>query len=116
MSRKPTPEIYITRENIDFIKSTDPALETLTDLANQTLAITYGYWGAIWRDYLIETNPVQYMVMLSENRLFDRIAEVDLAAQHLYDRTLSENSNPQAEQNAKNLVLERIIQDPKYVK
>ena len=108
--------IYITREKTDFIKTTDPALETLADLANQTLAITYGYWGAIWRDYLIETNPVQYMVMLSENRLFDRIAEVDLAAQHLYNKTLSENRNPHAVQNAKNLVLERIIRVPKYMK
>ena len=116
MSRKPTPEVYITREKTDFIKTTDPALETLADLANQTLAITYGYWGAIWRDYLIETNPVQYMVMLSENRLFDRIAEVDLAAQHLYNKTLSENRNPHAVQNAKNLVLERIIRVPKYMK
>ena len=116
MSRNPTPEIYITREQTDFFKTTDPALETFTNLANQTLVITYGYWGALWRDYLIETNPVQYMVMLSENRLFDRIAEVDLAAQHLYDKTLSENSNPQAVQSAKNLVLERIIRNPKYAK
>lgn len=116
MSRNLTPEIYITREQTDFIKTTDPALETLTNLANQTLAITYGYWGALWRDYLIETNPVQYMVMLSENRLFDKIAEVDLAAQHLYDKTLSEMNNPKMKQVAKKLVIENIVQNPKYLK
>ena len=117
--RKQTSEIYITRENTDFFQTEDRELEKFCDLANQTIAIAYGYWGAVWRNHFQETNPVQLMIMQSEKRLYDRILDVDREAQNIYDKTLAElrvkmDDKAKIAEQAKAVVFSKIIENPKY--
>ena len=84
------PEIYIAKEGINFFKTDEKKLEKLYQLINQTMAINYGYWGAVWLRYLYKTNRDLYYIILSEQKLDSRIAEVDRKAQQLYDATVAE--------------------------
>ena len=117
----PRPEIYITHEKTGFFKAQKPELKKFCKLANQAAAITYGYWGAVWRNYITEAEPVRYEMIRSGQRLFRRISEVDRDAQKLYDKTVksltSASVDPKsAEKEAKRLVTKQIIQNPDYLK
>ena len=119
--RKKATEIYITHEKADFFKADNVKLERFYNLANQSLAINYGYWGAVWRNYLLSTDPDRYLIIRSEQRLYSRIAEIDLEAQKLYDKTIArlsaESANKaQAVGTAKALVYKTVIQNPEYIK
>lgn len=115
-----TPEIYITREKTEFFVTDDKELEKFYGLVNQVLAINYGYWGAVWRNYIYETASDRYWVIWSEQRLYSRIAEIDLEAQKLYDRSFAEffaasGNKVTAEQKAKAIVKEKVIKNPLYL-
>lgn len=116
-----TPEIYITRESTEFFVTDDKELKKFYGLVNQVLAINYGYWGAVWRNYIYETASDRYWVIWSEQRLYSRIAEIDLEAQKLYDKTIARLSaesadKAQAARTAKALVYKTVIQNPEYIK
>ena len=117
--RKQTSEIYITRENTDFFETEDKELKKFYGLVNRVLAINYGYWGAVWRNYIYETAPERYWIIKSERRLYSRIAEVDREAQMLYDRSLAmyfavSGNKVMADQKANAVVTEKVIMNPKY--
>ena len=56
-------------------------MEKLQQLIKEATIITYGEQGALRRQQLIETNTVQYHILLSEGKLYERIHEEELAGQ-----------------------------------
>lgn len=74
--------------------------------------LTYGKWGALYRRYLVSNNKELYYILLSSGELYDRIAEVDLKAERLYEETVSKIKNlppKEAEQKAERYVYEILI-------
>ena len=114
-------EVYITRVTPNFFATERKEFDKFYDCINKTEAIAYGYWGATWRNYLYETDPVKYYIMISENRLYLRIMEVQIDAQSVYDKAfkelISKGISPEkAEDNAKSSALNEIVYNEKYLK
>lgn len=52
-------------------------MEKLKKLISEAIIITYGEQGALRRQQLIETNTVQYHILLSEGKLYERIHQAE---------------------------------------
>lgn len=117
--RPKSQEIYITKETPTIVTTNEKEIKQFCNLLNQTVAIAYGYWGAMWRTYFWKTNPVRYMIIQSEDRLYSRIIEVQFNAQSVYDQMVKEllsngYTQKDAEQAAKTNVINDIIHNEVY--
>ena len=52
-------------------------MEKLQQLIKEATIITYGEQGALRRQQLIETDRVQYHILLSEGNLYERIQQAE---------------------------------------
>ena len=52
-------------------------MERLKKLISEAIIITYGEQGALRRQQLIETDRVQYHILLSEGNLYERIHQAE---------------------------------------
>lgn len=55
----------------------------------KALEAVYGKWGTRYRDHLIKHDKEKYYTLLSSRTLHEYITEVDLAADRLYEETVS---------------------------
>lgn len=60
----------------------------IKSIFTEALVLTYGKWGALYRRYLVSNNKELYYILLSSGELYDRIAQVDLKAERLYEETV----------------------------
>ena len=54
------------------------------------LEAVYGKWGRLYRKRLIERDREKYYSLLAARELHDYISKIDVRAEHLYDKTLTE--------------------------
>jgi hypothetical protein len=54
------------------------------------LEAVYGKWGRLYRKRLIERDREKYYSLLAARELHDYISKIDIRAEHLYDKTLTE--------------------------
>ena len=92
-------------------KAAETTSEESIEFVSRALETTYGFWGALWRSYLIETDYGKYLAMLSEKRLFDRITEVDIRAQKAFEKALAELKS---RRKAEEYVIESVIHNPDF--
>ena len=111
-----TSDVYITQEGADFYPANVRELKRFLELAEQTAAIAYGFWGAMWLDCLYRTAPERYYLIMSENRLYSRIMEVELTAKRAYENAVREMladgvPKDKAQEKARRFVVKSIIHD-----
>ena len=63
---------------------------TIFNSREKALLATYGEWGARYRRYLIDHNREKYYTLLSAGEFFNYITQIDVKAEHLYDKTVQD--------------------------
>lgn len=65
------------------------------ELLEKSLILTYGKWGAVYREHLLKTNPEKYYILLSDGNLYEHISKIDTRMYNKYNelvRALSEKA------------------------
>ena len=62
----------------------------MAESREKALLATYGEWGARYRRYLIDHDREKYYTLLSAGEFFDHITQIDVKAEHLYNKTVQD--------------------------
>ncbi|MBK6088695.1 MULTISPECIES: TnpV protein [Clostridia] len=60
----------------------------MSESREKALLATYGEWGTRYRRYLIDHDKEKYYTLLSAGEFFNYITEINMKAEHLYDKTV----------------------------
>ena len=61
-------------------------MEKLHSLINEVLEITYGKYGAQWRNDLYKNDKIKYYTLLSEGNWYEQIHNAELEGERLIKR------------------------------
>ena len=61
----------------------------LNELVHKSLILTYGKWGAVYREYLLKNNSQKYYLLLSQKELYEHISEIDIRLDNKYRELVS---------------------------
>ena len=61
-------------------------MEKLHSLINEVLEITYGKYGAQWRNDLYKNDKIKYYTLLSEGNWYEHIHNAELEGERLLKR------------------------------
>jgi len=75
--------------NITYIHVNDYMIPNLT-LPPEETSIRLSKWGMLHKDYLQKHNPVFFITLLTQGKLYQHCAQIDTQAQQMFDTLVSQ--------------------------
>ena len=75
--------------NITYRQVNDYMIPNLT-LPPEETAIRLGKWGMLYKDYLQKHNPVLFVTLLTQGKLYQHCAQIDTQAQQLFNTLIEQ--------------------------
>ena len=76
--------IMKNNENITYRTVGDFNIPNLT-IPPEEANITLGKWGILHKDYLLKHKKVMFMILLTEGKLWQYLADIDVQARQMFD-------------------------------
>lgn len=71
-------------KNITYRQANDYMIPNLT-LPPEEANIRLGKWGTMYKDYLLKNKKVFFSILLTQGKLYQHCAEVEMQAQQMFD-------------------------------
>ena len=75
--------------NITYRQVNDYMIPNLT-LPPEETVIRLGKWGMMYKDYLQKHNPVLFITLLTQGKLYQHCAQIDTQAQQMFNTLVSQ--------------------------